>query len=88
MFFYRFSYFISLVANVAKKSLESFWDRKLLQTVCMGRSRARGVLEPFFLVTAGILVTGPQRLRRRRGLHVPWADHRQQGGGEGREAQP
>ena len=28
MFFYRFSCFISLVTNVTKKSLESFWDRK------------------------------------------------------------
>ena len=32
------------------------------------------------------MVTGPQRLRRHQGLHVPWADHRQQGGGEGLEA--
>ena len=33
-----------------------------MQTVYIGRSRARRVLGPFFLVTAGILDTSPQRL--------------------------
>ena len=57
MFFYRFGCFISLVTNVTKKSLESFWDRKLHANRLHRWSKARGVLGPFFLVTAGILVT-------------------------------
>ena len=32
-----------------------------MQTVCIGRSRLEGFWGSFFLVTAGILVTGPQR---------------------------
>ena len=62
MFFYRFICFISLVANVAKKSSKSFWDR---EDPCIRnaqlRSRPEKFLRPFFLPTSGILATGPQR---------------------------
>ena len=58
MFFYRFICFISLVANVAKKSSKSFWDR---EDPCIRnaqlRSRPEKFLRPFFLPTSGILAT-------------------------------
>ena len=37
-----------------------------MQSVCKVRSRLEGFLGPFFLATAGILATGPQRPRRPR----------------------
>ena len=56
MFFYRFICSSSLVTNVTKKSSKSFQDRELHANSLHRWSRARGVLGPFFLATAGILV--------------------------------
>ena len=41
-----------------------------MQSVCKVRSRARGVSGPFFLVTAGILVTSPQRFTGHHGASL------------------
>ena len=44
-----------------------------MQSVCMGRSRARRVLGPFFLDTAGILDTGFTRPHGGSAAHDPAA---------------
>ena len=88
MFFYRFSCFISLVTNVTKKSSKSFWDREDLCNQFAWVGLGQKGFEAVFSSYSWDFSYRPSAAQAASGLHVPWADHRQQGGGEGREAQP